>query len=163
MSKPIVQETLYSKIRNLERRSTVVQPPPFEESYPAVLAIDADTTVNTATVTKATLDTITYDTDGIADLAGDRFVITAPGIYITTFRATFPVSSTGERRLIIRKNTVDLDYDTRMATSVNNCSCGLTTHALVATGDVIEFYYWQNSGGALTCTGSAAMAWISAG
>jgi len=163
MSKPIIQETLYTKVRDLERRSTVVQPPPFEESYPVVLAVDAGTTVNNTTTTKATLDTTTYDTDGIADLAGDQFVVTAPGVYIVTFRATFPVNSTGERRLILRKNTVDYEYDTRAATSVNDCSCGLTTHMLVATGDILEFYYWQNSGGALTCIGSTAMAWTSAG
>lgn len=163
MSKPIIQETLYTKVRDLERRSTVVQPPPFEENYPAVSAIDAGTTVNNTTDTKATLDSTEYDTDAIADLAGDRFVVTAPGVYIITFNAIFAVNSTGERMLKIKINSTDYAYDTRPPTTTNACASGLTIHPLVANGDIIEFYYWQNSGGALSCTSKAAMAWASVG
>lgn len=109
--------------------------------------------------TPVTFNTERHDTDGMHDTAVNpsRITIKTPGIYSLKAGGQFAAHATGFRVLSIRKNgatvlsEVQQDGDTG---DQNALTLGVpATDVLLAAGDYVELFAYQNSGGALNLTG----------
>lgn len=107
--------------------------------------------VNNATATKIQINSSTFDTHGGLDVATNyRYTIQVPGKYRISGTADFAASGTGTRYLYVYKNgSLAAEIARQAGTSGDNNLMGGSTTLDLVTGDYIEFYCYQNSGGAL--------------
>lgn len=95
-----------------------------------------------------------FDTDGMWDSANPtRLYARQPGLYMIVAQCHWPANATGVRELIVAKNgntgnrEIDAAVNNQGAVDFTQVVSG---EALLAAGDYIEVYPWQNSGSNLT-------------
>jgi hypothetical protein len=117
--------------------------------------------LSNSTVTIATFDTETVDTNGFHSTVTNTDRLTVPtgyaGKYLVVATANFAGNGTGIRQLLLYKNTTQIAEN---VISTNSFSGSTNANAQIivdlAVGDYMSMSVWQNSGGALNLQGSAA-------
>lgn len=128
----------------------------------------ADKSINDNTETLYDLDAEEYDSDGAHSTVTNNSRLIVPsgalGLYTVTAQARFASNATGVRTLQVRKNAAGSSAGgTRQAIRVQNASggsevtiLGLTKDVeLTTTGDYIEMFHRQTSGGSLNVIAGA--------
>lgn len=114
--------------------------------------------VNTSTDTILSFDSETYDSNGLhsTTVNPSRITVAKTGYYHISFLAVFNTNATGTRSAAIKKNGSFLPSDLAISAAPDR-STGIayTDTVYLTAGDYIELNVWQNSGGALTITGSS--------
>lgn len=96
-----------------------------------------------------TIDTVSFDTNAMADIAGDTVVIKTPGLYMVEARAVDNgVSTVGSRWLSLDLNGAGNGsnaIETKKASDGGGTRLGSTIVRRYAAGDVLRVSWWQNS------------------
>lgn len=130
----------------------------------------SDQTIATASWDVISMGAENYDTNGLHSNSTNPSRITAAvaGLYLVTAQVNFAGSSTGDRRLQIRKNAGGTQangtlwgQDNRRATASNNTVSNLSAQVPLAAGDYVELFVYQDSGGNLAANGGQDMTWMS--
>ncbi|MFA6082665.1 MAG: hypothetical protein WC773_04655 [Patescibacteria group bacterium] len=113
--------------------------------------------INDSTFTAISLDAEDFDTDGMHEAVTNptRITINLTGKYFVTATAFWGGSATGLRFLVIRKNGGATDLLTAgMGGNASGVPQNVNGLLNLASGDYIEAFVWQNSGGALNLVAS---------
>ena len=116
-----------------------------------------DKTIGNASWTTVLFNTVTWDTDQMADRPNNRIVIRRAGIYLVTFNGAFATHATGNRGIRLYANgTIAFGGQSMSAhgTTASRLSC--STPRYFDLGDYMTAKVYQNSGGNLTLFGSTA-------
>lgn len=101
-----------------------------------------------------TIDAVSFDTNGMADIAGDTVVIKTPGLYMVEVRAVDNgVSTVGSRWLSLDLNGAGNGSNaivTQKASEGGGTRLGSTVVRRYAAGDVLRVSHWHNADVALT-------------
>lgn len=132
----------------------------------------ATRSVNSSTGTDMVFDTVDFDTNGMANLAGNNKILTAqtPGLYLAVASITFAPNTSGIRQaLIYRNGYFSIPSGRLVAPSVWNASveasvnttCFVITLVDLVPGDFLSCGIYQTSGGSLnTSAGNTNQPWV---
>jgi hypothetical protein len=118
---------------------------------------DGAQAIANATASAVTFNTNVFDTSAFHNIVTNtsRFVIPVAGKYRFSFKVSFAANATGTRIAFLRKNGVD-DTHNIIGSAVESGGSGTLTTTLentitdtFNTGDYIELFIYQTSGGAL--------------
>jgi hypothetical protein len=124
---------------------------------PAFSAYQSSTTsVNTATATKITFDTETFDTNN--NFASSRFTPTVAGYYQLNWRVGCNTGGGVENYTRLFKNGVGDVYGLDMLSQF--FGSGGSTLMYFNGSDYVEVYFYQNSGSSKNTTASSSETWF---
>jgi len=111
-----------------------------------------------ATYQDLTFDSESFDTDGFHSTSTNTSRITIPsgkgGKYHISAVITWSSNSTGIRKVAFRKNGTDFIYPTRVsAVNGDDTAISISTIINLSVADYMTVAAFQNTGGALNCTG----------
>jgi hypothetical protein len=128
--------------------------PPDGVAVPAVRAIDTSGTQTLATgvETGINFNTNLYDTDGIHSTTSNtsRFTAKTPGIYNFAANLRMNVSGGTTRYIYVKKNGSESVNLKQEATSSAATDMAVAGQVMLAAGDYLELWGFQNSGGTYT-------------
>lgn len=100
--------------------------------------------------TKVQINTSSFDTHAAFDLVtNNRYTVVVPGIYEATCQITYSANGSNERQAAVYKNGSPVAVTEMQAVTGGNSTAVVTTLVQLTTGDYLEFYGLQNSGGSL--------------
>ncbi len=123
--------------------------PKAKIEYPTAQSIP-DSTWTTLTNNASTPTTV-YDNDSMVDAANRRIKITSPGWYVATASVVFAASSTGPRKVAVRRNGTLLHSTYIEPDTSTQCPGQVVSDpVLCAATDYFDVQAYQGSGGSLS-------------
>lgn len=122
--------------------------------------VGSNQSISNASLTKVNVDSVSFDSNGTYDTANKKYVAPLPGTYDVSLVWQFAANSTGQRVGYIYKNG---SVYAQMNGSGNSSAGAAVVNSLISmvTGDYLEFYAFQDSGGSLTLNGSSSNSFVS--
>jgi hypothetical protein len=124
--------------------------------FAARLTSDFSVSNNTETLVPNSSVTVNKDTDSGWDTTNSRYAIPVTGYYRLTFFGVWNANATGSRFLYITLNSTD-DLSGSIGTNAGVPNATVRTHQvihvahrLLSAGDLLRYYCFQDSGGALS-------------
>lgn len=122
----------------------------------------ATQSIANATATKITLNTLSFDTSGAADITtNNRININTSGVYQVSASVSWATNSTGDRGTYIYLNGSQVALSEAQANGVTASVIPCYMSLSLKAGDFIELYGVQGSGGSLNANGGSGATFLS--
>jgi hypothetical protein len=130
----------------------------------------AGTSLTTATQTLVAWDAETYDSDALHSVVSNTSRLSAVGTGLYDFRCSlsFTSNATGLRQLMVRKNAAGATgggtqvwIGTFSALAINSNAVTVALDVQLTSGDYLEVFAYQSSGGSLSLQSGASVTFAS--